>query len=82
MLWARSPTGAHMKSLSQLAMTPPYELTIEEILRDRIALLRDRIALQRAKQHGYDEIEPENQAADRKRTVTESPATGSESTKR
>jgi hypothetical protein len=75
MHWARSPTGAHMKRISQLAMTPPYELTIEEIL-------RDRIALQCAKQHGCDEIEPENQAACRKRTVTESLATGSESTKR
>jgi hypothetical protein len=53
-----------MKSLSQLAMTPPHELTLQEIL-------RDRIARQCAKQHGCDEIEPENQAAYRKRTITD-----------
>jgi hypothetical protein len=59
-----APMGAHMKSLSQLTMTPPHELTLQEIV-------RDRIALQCAKQHGCDEIEPENQAAYRNRTITD-----------
>ena len=62
--WARSQTGAHMKNLSQLAMTPPHELTIQEIL-------RDRIALQLAKQQRCDEIELENQAAYRNRTIND-----------
>ena len=62
--WARSQIGAHMKNLSQLAMTPPHELTIQEIL-------RDRIALRLAKQQRCDEIELENQAAYRNRTIND-----------
>jgi hypothetical protein len=53
-----------MKSLSQSTMTPPHELTLQEIV-------RDRIALQCAKQHGCDEIETENQTAYRKRAITD-----------